>query len=134
MFFRRAGSVDYEVFRYDYNSSKVTFATAISQSSDARLKENVQGLSGSLDAIDQLRGVTYDWIDDRVEGRQYGLIAQEVQPIFPDLVDEADDGSLSVEYTGLIPVLLEAVKELKADNEALRQDLEAMRDGVASED
>jgi hypothetical protein len=114
--------------------------TGFNNTSDARYKMNIQPLSSALAQTLRLRAVSYDWnrakfpdkgFDDR---RQLGFIAQEVREILPDVVSENQDGYLSVSYTEIIPVLAEAVKELKqqkdaeiaalkADNAALAQKL-----------
>ena len=79
--------------------------------SDRRLKKNIAPLDNSLDKIMHLNGYQYHWTDDLEADLQIGLIAQEVQEVFPELVNEDQDGMLSVRYLGMIPVLLEAVKE-----------------------
>jgi hypothetical protein len=58
--------------------------------------------------------------------KHYGLIAQEVKEIYPDLVYSDAEGKLSVNYTGLIPLLIESVKELKAEIDALKANQEAV--------
>lgn len=92
-------------------------------SSDARLKESVQTVVGSLAKIGQIRGVSFDWIDkSRGEGRQLGVIAQEVEAVFPELVMTDSQGYKSVVYDGLVAPLIEAVKELKAEVEFLQSE------------
>lgn len=92
-------------------------------SSDERLKENIQELDGALDKVKALRGVTFDWkelsAEERKtihshEGHDLGVIAQEVQAVYPELVHQRDHGYLSVDYVKLTAVLIEAVKELSA--------------------
>jgi hypothetical protein len=62
-----------------------------------------------------MRGVYHDWIDvNQPQVRQVGVIAQEVQSVYPELVNVGGDGHLSVNYPKLTAVLLESVKELKA--------------------
>lgn len=88
--------------------------------SDARLKENVSLVSG-LAGISQLNGVLFDW---KASGEtSIGVLAQEVEAVYPQLVSTADDelGTKSVHYDGLIAPLIEAVKELKAENKLLRE-------------
>jgi hypothetical protein len=101
-------------------------ATATSISSDIRWKKNVQPLRSSLACVSALQGVSYEWKRDEYrnqafkEGRQIGLVAQDVEKVLPELVTEDKDGYKAVSYSKLTAVLVEAVKELKAENEALR--------------
>ena len=90
-------------------------------SSDERLKENIVKLEGALDKVNSLRGVTFDWKDltdeerktiHSHEGSDIGVIAQEVQEQYPELVHQREHGYLSVDYQKLTAVLIEAVKEL----------------------
>ena len=102
--------------------------------SDSRLKENVSTLTGALDKVNQLRGVSFNWIDSaRGEGTHIGFIAQELEEVYPELVGDGDlpddeDGQSaikSVDYGHMVPVLVEAIKELKAENDALKARLDA---------
>ena len=85
--------------------------------SDARFKKNIKTVDNAIDLIGKLRGVRYEWRNDEFvdrhfeSGQQLGVIAQEVREVLPELVRERGDGYLSVEYNGLIPILLEAIKE-----------------------
>ena len=83
-------------------------------SSDLRLKDNVQPITGALGKINSLSGNTYTWKKDSGrEGDDTGVIAQEVQALgLPGLVTERENGNLAVDYQKLVPVLIEAVKEL----------------------
>ena len=91
--------------------------------SDERLKENIKKIENPLKAIEQLNGVTYDW---KANGKSsVGVIAQDVQKVFPDLVKEVqplegDEKRLTVNYDGLIGVLIEAVKELQKEVQTLK--------------
>ena len=92
--------------------------------SDEREKENVSTLTGALDKVKQLRGVNFTWKDSTNRGTdtQIGLIAQEVEQVYPELVGDGglpndEDGNApmkSVNYPHLTSVLIEAVKELEA--------------------
>ena len=80
--------------------------------SDERLKENVQTIEGALDKVAQMRGVTYNYKSELNDGqRGTGVIAQEIQQVMPEVVEEGE--YLSVAYGNLVGVLIEAVKELK---------------------
>jgi hypothetical protein len=91
-------------------------------SSDERLKDNITPIPNALERVASLSGNTFDWNDktDKV-GSETGVIAQEVQALgLPDVVTERDDGYLAVRYEKLIPLLIEAIKELKAEVEELK--------------
>ncbi len=70
----------------------------------------------ATDKIARLRGVTWEWREDAPEDAKeqpgMGVIAQEVEKVFPDLVTTTDEGLKKVDYNGLIAPLIEAVKEL----------------------
>lgn len=84
--------------------------------SDERLKENVQTIEGALDKVAQMRGVTYNYKSELNDGqRGTGVIAQEIQQVMPEVVEEGE--YLSVAYGNLVGVLIEAVKELKVELE-----------------
>jgi hypothetical protein len=91
------------------NSGNFVATQNITAYSDARLKKDVENIDGALGLIGQLRGVRYTRIDS--EERGIGVIAQEVQKVFPEAVLD-NDGTLSVAYGNLVGPLIEAVKEL----------------------
>ncbi len=107
--------------------------------SDSRFKKDVHQLSDALGRISNLRGVSYE-VDEGAKasvrrsmsnrGREMGFIAQEVQDIFPELVSEAEDGYLGVSYSRMTAALVEAVKELKTENEELKSRLEKLEETV----
>lgn len=82
--------------------------------SDERSKEHIQSISHALSGLNQLYGKRYNYITDP-SGHQsrYGFIAQEVQMVYPELVTEDSNGVLSVDIVGLIPVMVEALKEVE---------------------
>ena len=90
-----------------------------------------------LDKLDRLRGVTWTWNDRAAaEGRvpgsdDAGVIAQEVEAVFPELVTTSQKGHKQVSYTGLIGVLIQAVKELKAENDALKARVTALEKALS---
>tara|TARA_B110000211_G_scaffold214819_1_gene256555 strand:+ start:362 stop:883 length:522 start_codon:yes stop_codon:yes gene_type:complete len=91
--------------------------------SDERLKENIKPIENSLESIKKLNGVTYDW---KSNGKSsIGVIAQNIQEVYPELVKEVqpiegDEKMLTVNYDGLIGVLIESIKELQAEVETLK--------------
>ena len=90
-------------------SGAFTATGNITAFSDARLKENVETIEGALDKVSQMRGVMYDKDGER----STGVIAQEMQQVMPEVVQEGE--YLSVAYGNLVGVLIEAVKELKEE-------------------
>ena len=92
--------------------------------SDARLKKNVHGLQGSLDTLLKLRGVNYEYKDPEaigeLDGVRTGFIAQEVEQILPDWVWTAQDGYKRVTIRGFEALAVEAMRELKAENDDLQ--------------
>jgi hypothetical protein len=84
-------------------------------SSDSRLKTNVKNIDNALEKVSQINGVTFDWIDPERKGTEAGVIAQEIQAVLPEVVTERDDGYLAVRYEKLVPLLIEAIKDLRAE-------------------
>jgi hypothetical protein len=87
------------------------------QSSDARYKDNIENLSGALDKVLRLRGVSFRWRDEPSkpeQGKQFGLIGQEVSEILPEAVFQDDRGFLSIAYSVITSVMVEAMKEQQA--------------------
>jgi len=92
--------------------------------SDKRLKENIKPIESALDKAMKLQGVTFDWkeSDSLLNIKEdIGFIAQDVQKVVPKLVRENKDGMLSMRHQGITPILLEAIKELKAEIEDLKK-------------
>lgn len=105
-------------------------ATSFITSSDERFKKDINKLSGSLEKLNQVRGVSYTFNSEKFKNRsfpsttQYGVIAQDVQKVFPSMVYTDEEGYLSVNYTELIPVLIEAIKELSEEITRLKNPAE----------
>lgn len=106
-------------------------------SSDERLKTDVKPLEGALDKLGKIRAVSFEFKGS--DRRKFGVIAQEVQKVYPNLVVPMDKTYLGVDYMGMIGPLLGAVHELKADNDALRSQLaeqaraiESLRKAIAA--
>jgi type VI protein secretion system component Hcp len=100
--------------------------------SDVRFKKNVETIAGALAAIEHLRGVRFKWKRDEfpqqrfTDDSQMGFVAQEIVEVVPEIVSQGSDGYYSVDYGKLTPLLVEAVKELKAQNEELLRRIETL--------
>lgn len=89
--------------------------------SDITLKENIQPITDALSIVGSMNGVYYNWKRDPKKVQHIGMIAQDVQPIIPSLVQSSPiDGKLGISYAQLVAVLINAVKELKAEVDALK--------------
>ena len=93
-------------------------ATTFNATSDEAKKENIQTISGALESINELRGVTYNLKIDESKKTHHGVVAQEIEKIFPNMVS-GEEGNKSVAYMEIIGVLIEAVKDLKKRVEQL---------------
>jgi len=109
------------------------YATGIWESSDVRWKKNIMPIQNALQKISRLRGVSYEWKTYKypdmgfTKGMQIGLIAQEVESVFPELVNTDDNGYKAVSYEKLTPVLAEAIKEQQSQIEELRAQIEELK-------
>ena len=92
-------------------------------SSDERLKDNLTPIENSLDKVGQLKGYEFDWNDKQQvhTGHDVGVIAQEVEKVVPEIVETREhDGYKAVKYEKLVPLLINAINELKAEIEELK--------------
>ena len=133
-FYTKSGnsdSPDSNVFEIQSNGNIVA-AGELTENSDVSLKENIVTIPDALSKVKQLRGVEFD---KKATGEHdIGCVAQEVQSVIPDLVKPRsyDDPLLTVSYTRLTPVLIEAVKELTAKVETLETEVNTLKTKVAA--
>lgn len=115
------------------SSSRSSFGG--SRRSDERFKKNIKPLTNSLEDLMKLQGMTYDWRINEFPNekfpnvKQNGLIAQEVEKVFPNLVETRPDGYKQVDYVMLVPSLIEAIKELKAISDKQAKEIKDLKDG-----
>lgn len=104
--------------------------SGINFSSDQNLKTDIHLLDQSLEKLSAINGVSFHWKEEIQTERQLGVIAQDVQQVLPELVHQNDQGALEVNYIGLIPVLIEAIKELEKKNTQLEQRLKLIEEST----
>lgn len=118
---------------YTFDVNGTIHYTTLTASSDRRFKTNVNPITNALDRLDKINPVRFEWnkfVNDRRNGYElnkptFGVMAQDVQAVFPELVttwklsDDCSD-ALSVNYEKLIPILIAAIKELKAQLDAIK--------------
>jgi hypothetical protein len=113
------------------NSATDPIADGWTTYSSRRWKQNIVPITDALATVQRLRGVTFDW---KETGRHdLGMIAEEVGAVVPEVVAFEENGTdaRSIDYARLTALLVEATKELKAENDALRARLEAMERRLA---
>lgn len=93
--------------------------------SDINLKENIVKVDKVLDNLSSINGYRYTLKSNKRSS--IGVIAQEIEQVFPELVTDTDEGIKSVNYNGLIPVLIEAIKEQQAQIETLKDEVETLK-------
>jgi len=123
-------SSDDEFFLGDPMSrwNTVFSVNGVSNTSDVRLKENVNGLEYRLDSIMKLRPVSFQWKDDGQKDRKLGLIAQDVNLEVPEVVDipESEEGTWGINYGSLVPVLIKAIQDQQEQIEVLKARVQAL--------
>ncbi|MBI4469818.1 MAG: tail fiber domain-containing protein [Acidobacteria bacterium] len=126
LFSGRSGAV----IRFRVDNDGDVFAKSYTPPSDIRLKTDIEPLTDVLKKIHRLRGVSYQWIekDPSTSLPEIGVIAQEVEAVFPELIKPwGDQGYKGVSYDGLTAVLVEGVKALKEEFEALGAEVASLR-------
>lgn len=111
-FWSMAGALPTEGIRYDYDVSigeNLIVGEHVIVESDKRIKERITPLENSLQKLSRIKGYKYNLKNKK--GPQIGLIAQEVEKIYPEAVETKRDGTKGVRYSMLIPVLVDALKE-----------------------
>lgn len=111
-------------------NSKGDIVAFQSQTSDKRFKKNITVIPNSLEKIKLIRGVEFEWdesIQTEYKGQDVGVIAQEIEQVLPTAVTTRNDGSKAVNYVKIIPLLIEAIKELKEQNIILQTEIELLK-------
>lgn len=115
------------------NNGELSLTGNFNVNSDRRLKTNISNIINSQELLAQIQPVTYNWRTElkRSDKRQYGVIAQQVEKIIPELVSEDKSGTKSVNYQGFIPLLIEQVKAQKTLLEHNQKNIDEQRQLVA---
>jgi hypothetical protein len=96
-------------------------------SSDRRLKTNIEPITDALNKVNSLDGITYNWNElaenKDTEIREAGLIAQQVAEVLPEVSTIRENGYMAIRYERVIPLLVEAIKELSAEVKELKKKL-----------
>tara|TARA_B100001094_G_C18186158_1_gene803924 strand:+ start:790 stop:1650 length:861 start_codon:yes stop_codon:yes gene_type:complete len=110
----------------DLNATGDIDCTAITTSSDSRLKTDIIDIENPLEIVKSLNGKMFNWKDkENPRGKSYGFIAQDIEKLLPSVVkkDSDDFGKMSINYDAIVPILSEAVKKLMLEVEELKSKL-----------
>jgi hypothetical protein len=100
------------------------FATQFTSTSDENKKTNIRPIENALDIVNSLNGVRFEWIEDNKSS--VGLIAQNVETVLPELVEQDENGTKSVSYGNIVGVLIEAIKEQQKEIEDLKNRIKSL--------
>ena len=110
-------------------SGSLTIAGDLITSSDTNLKSNISSLGPVLTKLISLNPKRYTMNNDKDQKEKIGLLAQDVQAVFPELVDENGE-FMSVNYQALIPILISGLNEQTKRNESLKQRIESLKSKI----
>jgi len=103
--------------RIDASNDVVAFST-----SDIRFKENITPISNALHKLNKIGGYEFDWKNEEelvalhgFTGHDVGVIAQEIEEVLPEVVTDRDSGYKAVKYEKIVPLLIQAIKELQQE-------------------
>jgi len=108
-------------------------ASSYVTNSDARFKTHISTLPNALDRVLAMRGVSFDWRRNEFpdknfkKGQQFGFIAQEIEKVCPDLVSKDPQGYRAVDYTQVVPVLVEAIKQQQQQIDSLQKQVASVK-------
>jgi hypothetical protein len=118
-------STDLDLFTL--SDGLLTIAGEVITSSDARLKANIISFGPALAMISLLKPKKYTMLADKTAQIKIGLLAQDIQKVFPELVSISSNEMLAVNYQGLVPVLINSVNELSVKNSELQTRIKKLR-------
>lgn len=101
-------------------------APDFNSTSDIRLKENLQPIP-NCDYLYKINSYSFNFKFDDNKRRKYGLIAQDLAQVFPEVVSTSEDGYLRVNYDALVPVVIELLKSQKNDIETLKREVDDLK-------
>jgi hypothetical protein len=102
-------------------SGSIRASQSVLSNSDRRLKQKIRPITNGSNIVSSLEGVEFEWTGRN--GKQYGVIAQDIQKVIPQVVSEDNMGYLSVNYSAIIPFLIESIKELQKEVKELKAKL-----------
>ena len=121
------GNLNVGVISTTTDQQGTIIATKFLYGSDSRLKRDIQPLEQALDKALKLQGVSYYWKDSaKGESQQIGLIAQQVEKVYPQLVSTGSGGYKSVHYGNVVAILIEAIKQQQQQIKSQQQQIDKL--------
>jgi hypothetical protein len=112
-----------------FGTGNATLAGILTQLSDARLKRDITPINSTINDIQKINAYSYYWIDEnRDRDQQIGLLAQEVEKVFPRLVKRDAAGLLSVNYNGFVPLLIKGMQEQQQQINDLKKEIDLLKE------
>lgn len=108
-------------------------SVAWSPPSDKRLKKNITTIENALEKTNKLRGVTFEWKDERRKGKQIGFIGQEVKEVLPEVIGQDPNGYYTIASSEITALLVEAIKEQQKQIEALKTEIKSLKQEIKLE-
>jgi hypothetical protein len=111
-----------------YTNGNVYAVGTVTQGSDQRLKKNILPISGALDKVQRLNGVTFTWKKTGI--KDIGVIGQNVEKVLPEIVHTGKDGMKGVEYGNLAALFIEAIKEQQKEIKDQQNEIKEQRKAI----
>ena len=115
-------------YKLDVNGTIRATADVIAYS-DRRVKDNIETIENPLEKVKELRGVSYTRNDIEDKSTKIGVIAQEVEKVLPEVVEQDNEGKYSVAYGNMVGLLIESVKEQQKQIDELKSEIKELKDG-----
>ncbi len=110
-----------------FGTGNATLLGILTQLSDERLKERIAPIDNTLDKLGKVHAYSYYWKDkERDPGQQIGLLAQEVNEVYPQLVKKDNAGMMSVNYSGFVPLLIKGMQEQQQEIAELKKQIQEL--------
>ena len=120
------GSIRFKSQDTTETSYRDIYALNVNTTSDIRVKTNIKNISNPIEKLSKINGVSFDW--KNTEKSSLGLIAQEVEKVFPEIVNtDEEENFKTLNYNGMIGVLVEAIKEQQTQINNLTNQIEELK-------
>jgi hypothetical protein len=128
-FYAHNGGENFQTNLHLASNGNLIIRGILTQNSDLRLKENLEQIQNPVEKIKQIKGYTYNKINQTE--REAGIIAQEIEKVLPEVVRTNEDGYLNLNYGGIIPLLVEGIKEQEEEIRQQQKEIDDLKERLA---